>query len=380
MKKGHFFKIPEGPADLEQLRRDSVPVDRFTRPSWLSPADQDFYRYLGARSSGGLSKAQLERFLAEMEELETAGLVFDADPADREVRHIYLPAVADYPTWSIGIYTGSSPLDLHPPSLRTNPVLTREDVSDVTAALVADPFLIRQGDEWFMFFEVLNWSANKGEIGLARSNNGFDWKYERIVLSEPFHLSYPYAFEMDGEYYMIPESRQCGEVRLYRADEFPRRWSLCASLLQGDLVDASIFCYRDRFWILAGEGSGRHDSLRLFVSETLEGEWSEHPRSPVRVQDARGARPAGRVLVCGDRIIRFAQNCEQVYGQDVQAFEILELTATDYSEHELSSSPILEPSGAGWNALGMHHVDPQRLGEGRWMACVDGWTRPDLTG
>jgi len=80
----------------------------------------------------------------------------------------------------------------------TNPVLSRDDVSDVPAAFVADPFMIKVAGRWYMFFEVMNIRSNKGEIGVAVSVNGLSWKYRQIVLDEPFHLSYPYVFDWYG--------------------------------------------------------------------------------------------------------------------------------------------------------------------------------------
>ena len=113
-------------------------------------------------------------------------------------------------------------------------------MTDVPAAYVADPFLLRAHGRWHMFFEVYNWRANKGEIGLATSEDGLRWAYRRIVLAEEFHLSYPYVFEWAGERWLVPESFQSGSVRLYRADPFPERWTLAATLLEGPyLVDAS---------------------------------------------------------------------------------------------------------------------------------------------
>ncbi len=93
--------------------------------------------------------------------------------------------------WSIGIYSGESLFNLTPPEGVVNPVLTSREVNDVSAAFVADPFMISVSGSWYMFFEVFNRETNKGDIGLAVSKAGFDWKYQQIILSEPFHLSYP---------------------------------------------------------------------------------------------------------------------------------------------------------------------------------------------
>src|SRR5688572_24477234 len=93
--------------------------------------------------------------------------------------------------WSIGIYVGKSPLDLKPPSDLRNPVLTRHEVTDVRALFVADPFMVSVNGLWYMFFELWNRDSRKGEIGLATSVDGAQWSYQRVVLAEPFHLSYP---------------------------------------------------------------------------------------------------------------------------------------------------------------------------------------------
>ncbi len=374
MKNGQFFRIPECPGDVDRLRLESVPLDRFTHPTWLERADRDYYRYLEKRSSEGLTNKERERFLAEIEQLEIAGLVQDIVRSDPHVRHLYIPARSDYPIWSIGICTGPSPYELGPLSKASNPVLTREDVSDVPATLVADPFMIRTERGWFMFFEVLNWSTNKGEIALATSKDCLVWAYGGVVLAEPFHLSYPCVFRSGGEHYMIPESCQSGEVRLYQAADFPHTWSFCATLLHGKFIDPSFFFHQGRCWILAGVGNGHHDSLRLFSSTSLKGNWIEHPSSPIVRGNPQAARPAGRVLAWNNKIIRFSQNCQAAYGEDVRGFEITELTRMRYSEREIDRNPILGPSGVGWNASGMHHIDAHRLDEGSWLACVDGWT------
>ena len=43
--------------------------------------------------------------------------------------------------WSIGVYVGDSPLDVSPAAGITNPVLTSDDVTDVSASFVADTFM-----------------------------------------------------------------------------------------------------------------------------------------------------------------------------------------------------------------------------------------------
>ncbi|HEY0379752.1 MAG TPA: hypothetical protein VGC87_22725 [Pyrinomonadaceae bacterium] len=277
--------------------------------------------------------------------------------------------------WSIGIYAGESPYQLLPHPSVANPVLTGGHVTDVPAEFVADPFMTRLNGTWYMFFEVMNQRTQRGEIGLAQSGDGLAWSYRQIVLAEPFHLSYPYVFEWAGEHYMIPETLGANAVRLYRATAFPTEWAYLGALFEGAFADPSICYFEDHWWLFACSTPYRHDTLRLFRSGSLTGSWTEHPASPIVEEDKLSARPGGRVLVAGHRVTRFSQVCFPSYGSQVRAFEIRELAGASYSEREHPQSPILKGSGSGWNAVGMHHVDPHPLTGGRWLACVDGLSR-----
>ena len=274
--------------------------------------------------------------------------------------------------WSIGIYTGDSPFQLR--STANNPVLKNTDISDIPAGLVADPFMLPRGNRWYMFFEVLKRDTQLGIIGLASSDDAFRWSYEQVVLEEPFHLSYPYVFDWQGDHYMIPETLGASAACLYKADDFPTRWSLQQKLIEGAHADPSIVRFNDLWWLFTCTEPYGHDILRLYFARDLEGPWKEHPRSPLITNDKSRARPAGRILQFDRHLIRFAQDCVPDYGTRVRAFEIKELTRDTYVEAEHSESPLLSPSGQGWNGMGMHHVDAHRQNDGdrSWIACVDG--------
>jgi hypothetical protein len=276
------------------------------------------------------------------------------------------------PAWAIGIYAGPSPVQMFPAKGVENPVLSRSDVTDVPASFVADPFMIRSGDGWQMFFEVKNILTRKGEIGLASSVNGLDWTYSRIVLAESFHLSYPYVFEFEHNYYMVPETLEARRIRLYRAVCFPTGWLHVADLVDGTFADPSIFRFEGRWWLLACPSPFTHDVLRLFFADELFGPWVEHPKSPIIENSPHVARPAGRVVSADGRVIRYAQDCYPKYGTRVRAFEILELSPTSYREEESKHGPVLTPGEGGWNGQGMHHLDPHLNAAGDWIACVDG--------
>jgi len=226
-----------------------------------------------------------------------------------------------------------------------------------------------------MFFEVYNFDADRGEIAWATSRDGFSWTYQKIVLREPFHLSYPYVFEWQSRYYMIPETHQAESVRLYEAKTFPTEWVCTDILLHGHrFADSSIFMNDDRWWLFTETNPAlAHDTLRLYQAPDLRGPWQEHPRSPIVQRNPHIARPAGRVVRDGGRILRFAQDCFPVYGTRVRAFEITDLTPSTYRERPASFRPLFGPSWRLWTQGGMHHIDAQRLNSHQWIAAVDGW-------
>ena len=279
------------------------------------------------------------------------------------------------PSWSIGIYHGGSPFHFEPASGIVNPVLTPAVITEYDADLVADPFMLRRGGRWWMFFEAMQRGTKRGDIALAVSDDALRWSYEGIVLSEPFHLSYPYVFEWDGEVFMIPEALGAEAISLYRADPFPTAWKLEAKLIPGRHADPSIVRWDGKWWIFTCPRPKINDVLELWIADELTGPWRQHPRSPIINGNAAIARPGGRVLEVDGRLIRYTQDCAETYGRQVRAFEIQRIDEEEYEEREWPGGPVLTASGNGWNRTGMHNIDPIRLDDGTWIACVDGHCR-----
>jgi len=273
-------------------------------------------------------------------------------------------------TWSIGIYTGTSPFQLSDPPNVTNPVLTPADVTDFHVNIVAHPFMVVSGSRYYLFFTAKNAEAEEvSGIGLAESGNGTDWKYSRMVLKEPFVLSYPYVFKYQNDYYMIPESYTEEFLRLYKAVQFPYTWKYEKDLLAGDTyISASVVEYQGMWWMFVGrEGN---ETLRLFYASDLKTHWQEHPLSPIVARDPHIARPGGRALVIEGKLYRIGQDCEPTYGHQARAFQITEISTTAYGE-ESDGIPLVKASSKGWNAEAMHHVDLHQLGKDKWIAAVD---------
>jgi hypothetical protein len=278
--------------------------------------------------------------------------------------------------WTIGIYTGPSPFKLAPPAGVTQPVITGlhvTDMPDLRIDTVAHPNLVLAGRRYYLFFTAKDLAANKGGIGLAQSADGRTWTFTRTVIRESFVLADPYVFQVDGTYYMIPESYTETMVRLYRATSFPDRWEYVRDLVKGGPDEHFIsptLLRHDGRWYLFTSPPG-NDTLRLLHADRLEGPFVEHPRSPIVSKDPHNARPAGRPFVVDGALYRVAQDCAPTYGLQVFATRITSLGATTYAEQKVET-PLLKAGGDGWLRKAAHHVDAHERGPGDWIAAIDG--------
>lgn len=275
--------------------------------------------------------------------------------------------------WSIGIYSGNSPLNIKAPANIKNPVLTAKDITDIKAQFVADPFIVKTDSIFYVFFEAYNLKTEQGDIGCAESKDGYHWKYKQIVLDEPFHLSYPYVFKWNNEYYLIPESHQDLSVRLYKGTGFPFKWKYTGDLLKGyHFVDPQIVYYNNLWWLFVT--TTEDDDLNLYYSKNLTGPWTQHPMSPIIKRNKHIARGGGRILEYNGKLYRYTQDCFPTYGIQVFAFEITEITETNFKEKAISDSPVVSGiRNNDWNSIGMHTVDPVMISNNTWIAAVDGF-------
>jgi len=271
--------------------------------------------------------------------------------------------------WSIGILRGLALDSLLESSQCPNPVFSNLDLIPSESDFVADPFLVREGGSWHLFFESFNKLTNKGEIGVAQSHNLCTWQYGGIVLAEPFHLSFPFVFKVGKSYYMVPESRQAGAIRLYEARSFPRAWVLKRELVVGNYSDPTPVFFKGRWWIFANQPPY---SMMIFSSPALHGPFTPHPLNPIYRDDSSKARPAGKPVVIDGHLIRFVQDNREGYGKSVRAMQVRRLTTKEFHEEPLSPDPLLSGSGTGWNGFGMHHISPVHAPDRSWVAAVDG--------
>jgi methionyl-tRNA formyltransferase len=203
----------------------------------------------------------------------------------------------------------------------------------------ADPFPISENGINYVFFEELMFKTQKGHISVGEWENG-NLVNIRPVLKEDYHLSYPFIFKEDGDWYILPESRANRSIDLYKAVDFPNSWEKQFTLM-GDIaaVDATLVKKDGLWWmfvnIAENKGSSAFDELFLFSSPSLgKAVWRSHPCNPI-VSDVRNARMAGKLFLKDGDWIRPAQDCSVRYGYAIHFNKIINWSLEEYEEEKI---------------------------------------------
>lgn len=198
----------------------------------------------------------------------------------------------------------------------------------------ADPFLFFREEKLYIFMELYDMFAQRGVIGYRVFHHG---RLSRIhvCLKTPYHLSYPYVFEKDGEVYMLPESYQSGKLTLYKSTKFPDIWEPCEDLLaEASVCDTDYIRNENGEFLLTTPVFGEkfsYDLLEMYKKE--DGVWQKCGNDPI-IRNASCARNAGMPFSYEGKKYRQAQNCSEKYGENLIFHEILKCDGQGYSERK----------------------------------------------
>ena len=286
----------------EYVRDRAVPDIPYKgkRKIYRVPGNADMLRWLAPNAPKALAKVLTKRF-------------------NKKVLH-----------WRIAIRAGATPLYRPDGDLRMSGF---KFVESPKGHYWADPFLFERAGVTYVFFEDYLYQAGRGVISYAEIGPDAKPGPSRVCLDTGAHLSYPMIFEHEGEVYMIPESADTLEVVLYRAKKFPDVWVREKVLLKGvSAVDTTVHKKDGLWWFFTtlSERDGVAKGM-LFYSDSLTGDWRAHPQNPISA-DVRNARSAGRVIECGQQLLRLSQNCGPAYGFSFAFNDVLKLDKTSFEE------------------------------------------------
>jgi hypothetical protein len=203
----------------------------------------------------------------------------------------------------------------------------------------ADPNVIQKDNRFFVFVEEYVFKMKKAHLSVFEVDQSGKHTMPVRVLEKEYHLSYPYVFEWNGRYYMVPESAENRTIDLYECIEFPYKWVHTMTLKENiKAVDTTLLFYHGKWWLFTGisenEGSFPDVELFLFFSDDLfTRDWKAHPLNPI-VSDVKKARPAGRIFTRNGKLFRPSQDCSISYGYGFDLNEILVLSETEYREED----------------------------------------------
>jgi hypothetical protein len=237
--------------------------------------------------------------------------------------------------WAL-IYANNT--SAHQPNLNVSSFKTLTPPQD---RFWADPFIVTRNDKHYIFFEELLFERGEGHLCCMELYADGSHSQPIKILETPYHLSYPFIFQYQGDDYMVPESGEQQCVQLYKCTDFPYKWQFEKNLLNTvQAYDSTLFKHNSLWWLFTciadDKNSSSTEDLHLFYAKTpISDHWHPHPLNPV-VSNASTARPAGNIFVYDDKIYRPSQNCARSYGAGLNLCEITQLTKTTYSEKVVS--------------------------------------------
>ena len=206
----------------------------------------------------------------------------------------------------------------------------------------ADPHIVTIDENYFIFIEEYLYNQSKGHIAVIKMDKEGNYDYLGKVLEKDYHLSYPFVFEFENIFYMIPETASNNNIEVYKCTDFPKKWEYHGEIMNNiNAVDTTIFNYNNKWWMFTGVkeniGGSNSDELFLFYADSpLSNKWKPHPKNPI-ISDVRQARPAGKIFSSKGHIYRPSQNSSKFYGYGISINKINKITTTEYEETVITS-------------------------------------------
>jgi len=205
----------------------------------------------------------------------------------------------------------------------------------------ADPCVIFDNNKFYIFLEEFIYKEKRGHISVIELNKNGIPGNPKVILEKSYHLSYPFVFKYQDNYYMIPETSENSTIELYQARDFPYKWEFRMNLIENiRAFDTTLLIKDNKFWLFTNlkdiDGASPSEELFLFMSDNLfSNTWEQHPCNPI-VSDVKSARPAGRMFYHNGKLYRPSQDCSYKYGYSTVINEVQILNEKEYKEYKIS--------------------------------------------
>lgn len=207
---------------------------------------------------------------------------------------------------------------------------------------VADPLLWEEKGEHYLFVELFDKKQDKAGIAYYKFIDGKPI-FQKQIIEEPYHLSYPCIFSWKGNVFMIPESAAGKTLDLYKAEHFPDKWIKEDNLIHDEkYVDTTVVEKDGSLFAMGYHRIEKGWGLTLFL---LDMDHRKLIKITEKMFSENNGRPAGYIL--HNELLRPAQDCSQVYGESIIWYQIDLLNSTGFQEHVVTKMQVKDISGCG---------------------------------
>lgn len=226
---------------------------------------------------------------------------------------------------------------------------------------LADPFLLdTRGSRWLLAEKYSYTKALGSLVAAALDDEMRTGAFEPIELASGCHASFPFVFEHEGLFHLVPETCADRTISLYVTDDPPFRWRLARHLLTGvDAADTVLFQHDGLWWMMTSvriRPDGNFRSLALFYAQSLDEPWHPHPHNEFQWygnSPGSGGRNAGAPFRADGRLFRPVQVNRRYYGEKIVIMEILQLDPDSFHEAPAElNHPLIRLS----RTTAMHHI------------------------
>jgi hypothetical protein len=222
----------------------------------------------------------------------------------------------------------------------------------------ADPFVFENNGVMYLFVETKpNGKRAHLSVYLLDSSH-LRFHYLGVALKEPFHLSYPALYNIDGVIMLIPEMQRSGESWAYVADSFPFKWRKKYKISDQAIKDPTLlnsmcnkgYLYYSKKNVLSRRSFSFDSSIGFDIGREYF------------VKTGTTSRPGGAPFVFKRDTLLFFQNNRKGYGSGLVSYNV----RSKEEKHFLSAQTKIPAFSAG-----MHHFSSIGIGDSLLVA-MDG--------
>lgn len=219
----------------------------------------------------------------------------------------------------------------------------------------ADPIVVFENNIYYVFIEELLYSNKKGHISVFEINKDGHFTKPQMIIEKDYHLSYPFVFKYEDQYYMIPETSHNSTIELYESKNFPYKWEFKKTIFQNiKATDSTLIEHNGVWWMFTSireYNNGTYDNTLsvFFTKNPIEGNWKKHTLNTIK-NNIESSRQGGPFIKDNKgNLYRVSQNASVNYGYGYNIHKITEINEFAFKEKTVYS---YEPKDA--NTIGVH--------------------------